>query len=503
MSLTSAAGLTSGFEQLSLTNGLQIEEPAAKLSSKSTEGKRSQSRAAPRASHDEECKESQAHPLALQLKESSEPARSEEIYTTTSLSLSEGEVAKIHTLAKTLKELHIPRIRFGALQIFIHFFKNLEVLDVSRTPVTDEWLQGLKGSRLRVLKISHCSNLTTEGLQFLSSLESLRELHLRGSRQELYVQHFPKLEVLDMSESQFDHRITYFVDSQSLRKLAIRSCNNVSERSFARLLACCRGIQEVDIRGSSLLEERPDHALSFSKKYTVKVITFLDNLRGFDPLLHGSLNLDSQYQTVSAILRSFADYRAIERELPKELFQLFMKAAPTIYALDLTGTHQDQNNFAFLAAHFRNLQSLSFEKALFADRRLLSALKDYFPNLTTLNVTGLKYIETEIYGKPSYLLGDYSLAILVHGLSPGKLRTLILDETDVTAKGITEVSDAPQLEELRTLSLCSCNLFHPIRFDDDEEDDSPHLELPPKVERLIAKNTPGVTINTVSFDIEA
>jgi hypothetical protein len=151
-----------------------------------------------------------------------------------SLLLSDGAVAELHELT-ALKNLNIAGCGIKVLKLQIKRFRTLEVLDASGTFVNDDWLKELVHCRkLRVLKVSGCSEVTVAGLTgLLSSNKAIAELDISGCKG---IESEPADRILDISRRFTQLKKTKtFLDDQD--KLTHTSLNLASQnRTVSEIL---------------------------------------------------------------------------------------------------------------------------------------------------------------------------------------------------------------------------------------------------------------------------
>jgi hypothetical protein len=410
-----------------------------------------------------------------------------------------------------LKELCMEgTLGLNASQVRPQRIKGLEVLDVSHNfCVNDTWLQGLKGCKLRVLKLSQCREVTASGLEVLYSLDSLRELHIGGLGYpvpDLKPEFLRRVEVINLCGANVtDSDLLQFLKAPALTTLQLSSCNQISLDGLEGLLEQRSGLREVDVRRCSEIEKEPHKVPFVCQKFSdrVKVRTFFDELT----------SLERQDKLIGDILRqcpNFSDSSML-KALPKQTVQLMGQAGRTCSVLDLRGMTQSKVNFDLLKNYFINLRTLSFANGSMS-LELLANLKEYFPRVEHLNISGLTVQETETVQvadpdfkpkapakageKPKFkaikievvkykTFNKDHLKLLVKGCPP--LRSLNLDGTHVTGRAIRELRNEPALQNLTFLSLGSC----PQLFQSDAEDGQ--LFVPKKLRVLNVKGTPDFT----------
>ncbi|KAK2378565.1 F-box/LRR-repeat protein [Trifolium repens] len=133
-----------------------------------------------------------------------------------------------------LKSLHLghnPRLRDKDLNMFASIFSNLQLLDLTHCDFISEVSIGQVFSRcykIKHLNLSHCTRVKLHRLNFA----------------------FPKLEVLNLSETYIDDEALYMIlkNCCGISQLFLQHCKHITNKGMMHVIKYCTQLKEINLR---------------------------------------------------------------------------------------------------------------------------------------------------------------------------------------------------------------------------------------------------------------
>jgi hypothetical protein len=422
----------------------------------------------------------------------------------TSANLTRAAVPDLMKLDKQLTQLSVQECGHQVSDIAIDRFTQLIALNIANAYVDDAWLERLAPLKaLRRLNISGCANISEKGFYgVLENVKALKKLSVRNCKIDS-MQFMKRFEVSRMKVERVTEDALAFVvtnpkcqlevsltmpcraDSEvqvvqsfegGLTHLWLTNCgmkiNEVSIDKFTQLegldasntnvtdawlarLANLKALQNLNLSGCNEITEVGVQDVLENRKALRNLN--LQQCQHVVPDLHKifhdrvaiKMSLDNQDKLVSSILRKLGNFE----NLQGNLLEMMKEAGPTITNLNLSegilGMVLSPKRLIFLKI-FNAIQKLSLKNGLL-ETNMLPEIGKSFPALRELDVSGL--LVAAGGQEASTPLNDEHLRLLLENST--RLRSLLLDHTAVTSKGLSVLNELMKKVTLLSLQGCS------------------------------------------------
>lgn len=189
-----------------------------------------------------------------------------------------------------LKDIKMERTNLGVEELTTDFMINprVKILDLAgNESLSDECINkvALCCPGLQVLKISHCSNITEEGIRgVLRNCCEIRHLDMNrcwGIKNLDIAFELPKLEVLHAKGPVFDDEALTIIAKRchGLLQLDLEGCLNVTAKGVNEVVQNCRRLREINLKRCDNVKDDIVACMVFSRPSLRKIIP----PRGFIP----------------------------------------------------------------------------------------------------------------------------------------------------------------------------------------------------------------------------